>query len=609
MPTYVKRTGLWIALIWILSVLAACGGAPTAVPAAAPTAIPAAAPTTVPAAAPTAEPMAEAPTAVPEGGEPTTVPEGGEPTAVPAEAPTAAPAPSGDGTAIEGATGTIVADIGFRPQIHGFKFENYGEAPGVTNLTPIEMRQIFGDTVCGSMANDQCTLTPPAEAWMNEQNKSMGGGHCYGFSVLSLALFTNKMPIADLGASDAQSLQLPGNEKLQRAIAYSFVHQVFPGVREGSVAGTPNEVLDKMIELLKPGSTDIYTIGFFKAQGGGGHAVTPFAVEDRGGGKFVVWIYDNNWPGMSRQIEFDRNANSWSYDASINPGVPAERYEGNADTKSLFMFPTTPGLNQQPCLFCASATAGRAAGMGAPAALFNEVMLEGEGHLLITDEEGRKTGYVGEELVNEIPGAEVYRMMSADLWQDNEEPTYRIPVGVQFTITLDGDVLTAESEPEIWMIGPGYNLGITGIKLAPDEKDTITFSPDGMKMSYQSSTGESPDIILGIETSGADYEFLVKGLDLEPNGVVNVGIDAAKGELLINSSGNTQTGNYGLLISRIDEEGEQIFGSDQVELDPDDTAHLEYGAWKGDGTPLELGIDRGSTGTIADTIELTDVGN
>ena len=116
------------------------------------------------------------------------------------------------------------------------------------------MQRIYGDAVCASKANDQCILTPPAEQWMNQQNQGMEGGHCFGFSVAALSMFAGVTNPANYGGATAIDLSLMGNEALQREIAYSFVFQGFDPVRNGVIAGTPNEVLDKLIEILKAGA-------------------------------------------------------------------------------------------------------------------------------------------------------------------------------------------------------------------------------------------------------------------------------------------------------------------------------------------------------------------
>ena len=99
----------------------------------------------------------------------------------------------------------MVADLGFRPEVNGFQFENYGKSDA-TNLTPAEMQRIYGDAVCASKANDQCILTPPAEQWMNQQNQGMEGGHCYGFSVAALSMFAGVIDPANYGGTTAIDL-------------------------------------------------------------------------------------------------------------------------------------------------------------------------------------------------------------------------------------------------------------------------------------------------------------------------------------------------------------------------------------------------------------------
>src|SRR5690242_13981562 len=76
-----------------------------------------------------------------------------------------------------------VADSGFRPQADGFRFQNYGEvlASGAqpTDLTPADVRQVFGDAVCADAATGRCDLIPEAEMWMHSMNQQMADGHCF----------------------------------------------------------------------------------------------------------------------------------------------------------------------------------------------------------------------------------------------------------------------------------------------------------------------------------------------------------------------------------------------------------------------------------------------
>ena len=80
----------------------------------------------------------------------------------------------------------MIADLGFRPAVNGFSFENYSDETQVQNLTAVEVRRLFGDQVCATLADGRCVLTPPGQQWMEQINGDMTGGHCEGMAVLSL---------------------------------------------------------------------------------------------------------------------------------------------------------------------------------------------------------------------------------------------------------------------------------------------------------------------------------------------------------------------------------------------------------------------------------------
>jgi len=552
--------------------------------------------------------------------QPTSAPE--EPTApVEETSPTPNVGNRGIGASGEGSfdtSGTYVADLGFRPDYDGFSFPNYGSEATAVDLTADDIRRMFGDQVCATMAGDTCVLTPAGKQWMESLNQSMGGGHCEGMAVLSNLLYTKRLTPTNYGADTTPELSIAGNADLQREIAYWFTTQATLPAREGIVQQTPKGILNTLFTAFEagPSGSNTYAVGFYKRDMTGGHAVTPYAIEDRGGGIYWIMIYDNNYPGAARAIEIDTNADTWRYSGSTNPSEPADDYEGDAESFTLELAAIEPRLGQQACPFCAesgsaSAPGGKNTLISYPAAdtmKFNQVWLEGAGDLLITDLDGQSIGFREGKFVNEIPGARSNaNKFGVDVWNTNAEPVYYLPVNVDFTIEINGDRLTEPSTTTVTFIGPGYVLEVSDIYLEPGQVDTLDIAPDGSFLSYRTETAETPVMLVGIETTAADYLFAVQGYELGPDQALNLSLDTKEGWLSLDSIDNTVSASYSLYMVKYDDTSEQIFGTDDVSLDPDDVIYVDYLKWPGNEQPMELDVDRGGDGTVDETLELPDV--
>ncbi len=172
-----------------------------------------------------------------------------------------------------------VADSGFRTPINGLPFQNYGAELSTgavpVNLTAADVQKLFGDGVCADAQLRRCDLIPEAQAWLNDTNQAMSGGHCYGFSVLSELVWQGKVNVNTLGAAAATGLAIDNNQTLQRTIAYDWALQTLQSVQAERITGSPDQILDKLRQVLKPHPSQTYTIALWKRDGSGGHAVTP----------------------------------------------------------------------------------------------------------------------------------------------------------------------------------------------------------------------------------------------------------------------------------------------------------------------------------------------
>ena len=428
----------------------------------------------------------------------------------------------------------ITASSGFNPQKNGFSFANYG--PGYANLSPAGMQALFGNGVCAFVNKSKgCVLTPVAQTYLQDANREMADGHCFGFSALSLLLFRHQFP--PLAKTPINHLKLKGNKELQHAIAYTFEWQTLPALQTGSVHGTPNEVLQFLTKALSRKGGELYTMAIYRPGLEGGHAVTPFAVDSRGGGRYDVLVYDNNWPGQTRRVHFDTNSDSWSYVAAANPSVPDSEYNGNAQTNTVSLIPTTPGLGVHFCPFCAEAA-------GPPNA-DNELRLEGNpdnhAHLLIHDPLGRALGYEGGKLVSEIPGARAVFPTALSDSQEHQEPLYDVPFGVNVQVTIDGSSLRYPDTEHFSLIGQNHDLTIDGIEVAPGERENLSLNGADESMTYTSagSQSRSPLFTVGLVRLAGDYSIGVQALSLHPDSVITVSDNRANSTLAIHDASAT----------------------------------------------------------------------
>jgi hypothetical protein len=490
----------------------------------------------------------------------------------------------------------VVADSGFRPGPNGFTFENYGAtlSSGAvpTNLTPADMQALFGSVVCADAAIGKCDLIPEAQAWMDQTNQGMSGGHCYGFSVAADIEWHDQASTATYGAPTINGLTIDNNASLQATIARGWVYQLLPSVQAKSISGTPDKVLGELEKVLKPHASETYTITIFKRDGSGGHAVTPYEVKYNGGGKYDVLIYDNNWPGQTRAIAVDTNADTWSYDAATNPNDPTEHYDGDAKTKTFTLFPTSPGQGTQPCPFCGTvpsqgSTAGTT-GAARAATIYLAGSLSNHSHVLVTDHAGHRLGYVNGKIVNEIPGAHYVLLTSNQDWKNKLEPILYVPANVAYTITLDGSPLTAPDTESIGIIGPSWHIAINSIPMHPGDKDTLTVDPNATRLTYRTDRAQSPTIDAAVSDARAHYAFVIGGVSSQPGSTVNLSVPAEGGSLVISNVGSTGPSSVDLQMTRSTEQGVQRFVHNAVPLAGGDTAELQFGNWTNpsQGIPL-----------------------
>jgi hypothetical protein len=435
--------------------------------------------------------------------------------------------PAGDAAG----SGTVLADTGFRPEKNGYPFENQGgqypKTPPV--LTTAGVAKMFGADACAGGNTTSCKLTPAANEWMGFVNRAMNMGQCEGMAVSSLAFFQKAIRPTDFapGATSAHDLD---HKEMGPTIGYYWAFQTVNPVRFETIKSlytqTPNGAEDTLVGMMKRG--EYATLAIRSPHGG--HAVTPYAVEDRGDGIHWIRIYDNNWPNKERYVIIDRNANTWKYElASLNPDVPKEPWQGDADSHSIAVTPLALRLGKAECPFCTGSK--------------KLVVPHGTNSVTLTNQDGKHLGRDGDKIVNEIPDAEVVDLASYLQGAESGEPMYVVPKDGDYDIDLHGTdrkVSDAEADGDhgVAIIGDGSAVAVETSKLKPGDKDTLSVGHEGAVKYSSGSGGTIPPIRLAQDGDGTHgMTARISNMNADAHEPLELKMDRQAGEVHVSGGG------------------------------------------------------------------------
>jgi hypothetical protein len=350
----------------------------------------------------------------------------------------------------------------------------------------------------------------------------------------------------------------------------------------------PSTILAQIRDRLSGDAPDPPTL-FVRGTLTTGHALTPYAIIEKGDGKSSISVYDSNHPAdAGRSVEIDTTAETWRYDLG-GLGV----WSGDDGTHSLGYVPLSVYGQQPVCPWCSWTRRTTEA----PQA---QVWLTGSGHLFLTDSEGRRLGYVAGQFVNEVPGAyanTIYGGLGAPT-----EPIYVVPLTETYSILLDGAVLAQTEKVQVGQFGPGYAVWVGDVDLAPGAQDHLSISPGGDQLAYQAALDQEATLGLAIEDTARSEALQIQGGDVGAGQVVTLTNEADAGRLVY-SHALAGGGDYDLAIKRADVGGTRTFVHAGVEISATDTHLLDYDVWRETGT-ISLTIDHGSDGSFDATVVL-----
>ena len=253
--------------------------------------------------------------------------------------------------------GKMCIDNGFRVTADDFSFSNWGRSTEAdANVTIQTLVDLFGHSaVCVDGPSSECVMRPTTVQKLEEWNNALAGGRCEGLATLSTRFLLKlddptTFNSAAIRVSDLQR----GNQLLDSTIVYWWATQFLTEVSDRAATSrtkSPLQLVDDLIQGLANGVG--YTVGLYF--GSSGHAVTPFAVTHRGS-DFIIHVYDNNFPGVRKEIVVSGTTNSWKYVAArAQPDGNSVDWTGATGTVELTPMSSRKGPFK--CSFCATSTA------------------------------------------------------------------------------------------------------------------------------------------------------------------------------------------------------------------------------------------------------------
>ena len=241
---------------------------------------------------------------------------------------------------------TVPVSTTLRPSPDGFAFPNFPGSVTPEQFDASDLVAMFGEGACVGGVADPCEPTAEAAAWARMVNQAKASGSCEGLVVEASKRFN--------AAMKPLTVDLANEGEVTHKIFRSFATQFFPEVqaeRDRWAKKSLRQIVNEIGMSLKSGTTQ-YTLGLYTPRGG--HAVLPYAIEFTDPDHAILRIYDSNWPGKDRFVEFDLQADTWKFSFSgPDPVTDTNAWTGKAgdiDIGSL------DSRTNSLCPFCGSET-------------------------------------------------------------------------------------------------------------------------------------------------------------------------------------------------------------------------------------------------------------
>ena len=463
----------------------------------------------------------------------------------------------------------VTASLDYKPESDGFSFENFGGGEAPAALTVNMVRRLYGaHQVCSEVVDNKCTPFPVVLQLISQANRSMAAGLCEGFAVLTLRLANDANKISEYQSVTDVAELAKDDPRLLSEIAYWYTTQFAFEVAEEAekfLSMTPAEIAETLSEDFsrsETGSSVGYTLGLYSDAGG--HAVTPYKVDQITDKQWRIYIYDSNHPSQERWIDIEDER--WSYNlAALNPQDTSSGWSGSTGTMELT--PMTSRKGPFTCPFCPQDNKTKSGTLLTVATSGEEQL-----GLQIVDGKNNRLGWFDGEFINEIPGSSYRYLIS----RGTADPVLvYLPPEVE---TYDADVSTVQSQEQTPDDEQDETTKFSLLVL--DENQAVQI--EAPVESVETSEGEEQESLIQLDNGeveidgleGGTVEIAVEDVAIEIDTSDDTDIEFELDEV------NDETGEEQDIVLEIDilddETGEVLVETDIAAELEEDAAPIEY---------------------------------
>ena len=317
--------------------------------------------------------------------------------------------------------------------------------------------------------------------------------------------------------------------------------------------------------MLTPGHVPVTLLIYGPA---GGHALTPFAVLDRGNGQFDIAVYDSNIPNQMRAVHVDTVGNTWQYQGAIDPTSANALSWDSAQPKTSMLFGSIDNsVKVQNCVFCQNNSSQSVVSFS-PVASNNAGLYDNIKLLTANGQPLDPKAYVVIPSTNPTVGGLV------------QGPVLRVNYGTAYAISISGAAVENRQPFAVTVVGKGSTQSVSLGAITPDTSAQVTVGALSRSVAVVGKSFQTASVAQTTEQRGVSYKFSGTQQSADNAGNVYSRVIADKKEVVFRDIQGKAT-NWTLKISSANNAGKSTYIATSVYTPAGTVLQIKYPTWKG----------------------------